>query len=487
SIPSAWAPTSPSSGPSSTSAASTTAGISPSRAAAYGRRRSEARSTPIASCPTSASTRKSACLPGPAIGVAGGDFAHHLRECVVQIDRLGVGEADGDEQDVGELHRDRALRLFGPLRLLSEPVVQFPRQLTHFLCEPGEIGERWEVSFLILADPPIDGLLGFAQGHGRLRAIVNAELPPLVAPFCGERYAARELSALIAPPYDVISSEDRTRYAARDSHNIVLLILPEAPSGGGGGGGGGGGADRYGHAARLLAAWREAGVMRPDPAESVYIVAQDYAVPSGERRTRIGMLAAVRAEPFETGRVRPHEQTHAAPKADRLALLRATATNLESIFLLAPDPDRMLSQALVKRASAVPTARAELDGVAIRLWVVSGDPAVELARLAGRAQLYIADGHHRYETAVAYARDHPSADRVLSFIVSAGDPGLTILPTHRIIFGAAREATKLVAACREWFEVGRVAPCMDRVERLAELGRERTACIVAFPDGYDVT
>ena len=310
---------------------------------------------------------------------------------------------------------------------------------------------------------------------------MNAELPPLVAPFRGERYAAKDVSALIAPPYDVISSEDRARFAARDPHNIVHLILPEAPSGRGGSG------DRYAQAATLLKTWREAGVVRPDPADSVYVVAQDYAVPSGERRTRIGMLGAVRAEPFATRRVRPHEQTHSAPKADRLALLRATAANLESIFLLAPDPDRLLAQALVKRASGVPAARAELDGVGIRLWVVSGDEAVELARLAARAQLYIADGHHRYETAAAYAREQPRADRVLSFIVSAADPGLTILPTHRIIFGAGRDAPNLVAAWREWFEVGRVAPCMDRMERLAELGRERTACIVAFPDGYDVT
>src|SRR5437867_4079725 len=129
-----------------------------------------------------------------------------------------------------------------------------------------------------------------------------------------------------------------------------------------------------------------------------------------------------------------------------------------------------------------PVARAELDGVGMRLWVVSGDKAAELSRLAGRAQLYIADGHHRYETAVAYAQETPGADRVLAFIVSAGDPGLAILPTHRIIFGAGREPTKLVAAWREWFEVGRVAPCMDRVQRLAELGRERTATIVAVPD-----
>ena len=307
---------------------------------------------------------------------------------------------------------------------------------------------------------------------------MKAELPPLVAPFRGERYAARErLSALLAPPYDVISREDRVRYAARDPHNIVHLILPEAPAGG----------DRYAHAAGLLAAWRATGVLRPDPGESVYVVAQDYALPSGERRTRIGMLAAVRAEPFAARRVRPHEHTHSAPKADRLALLQATGANLESILLLAPDPDRALAQALAKATSGAPSARAELDDVTIRQWLVSGARGAELAALAGRAQLYIADGHHRYETAAAYAQEHPAADRVLSFIVSAADPGLTILPTHRIVFGASRDAAKLVAAWREWFDAGRVAPCMDRIERLAELGRERTACIVALPDAYDVT
>jgi len=306
---------------------------------------------------------------------------------------------------------------------------------------------------------------------------VNADLPPLVAPLRGERYVARErLSALIAPPYDVIAKEDRARYAARDPHNIVHLILPEAPPG----------QDRYARAAAALAEWRRDGVLQAEAAESVYVVAQDYALPSGERRTRVGMFAAVRAEPFETRRVRPHERTHSAPKADRLALLRATRTSLESIFLLAPDPDRALARALTRvTGGAPPAARAELDGVGIRLWVVSGEAAAELARLAGRAQLYIADGHHRYETAVAYAQDDPTADRVLSFIVSAGDPGLTILPTHRIIFGAGRDQAKLIESWREWFDIGRVAPCMDRVERLAELGRDRTACVVAFPGGYD--
>src|SRR5207247_10660485 len=138
-----------------TSVGSTTAGISLSRAAAYGRRRSEARSTRIASCPTSAFTRRSACLPGPAIGVAGGDLSHHLCEGVVQVDPLRVGEADDDEQDVGELHRERALPLVRLLRFPSEPVVHLPRPLTDFLREPGEVGERGEVSFFISLYWPI--------------------------------------------------------------------------------------------------------------------------------------------------------------------------------------------------------------------------------------------------------------------------------------------------------------------------------------------
>src|SRR5205807_5961909 len=145
----------------------------------------------------------------------------------------------------------------------AEPVVDLASQLAHPFGEPGHVGERREVALLILTDPAVDRLLGVAQRHERLRGIVNAELPPLVAPFRGERYASRDrLGALVAPPYDVISKEERARYAAWDPHNIVHLILPEAAAGG----------DRYAHAATQLAAWRDAGVLRADPADSVYVV-----------------------------------------------------------------------------------------------------------------------------------------------------------------------------------------------------------------------
>ena len=306
---------------------------------------------------------------------------------------------------------------------------------------------------------------------------MNAELPPLVVPFRGERYAPARVSAVLAPPYDVIAPEARRRYAARDPHNIVHLIVPEAPAA----------ENRYVRAAALLEEWRRAGVLRRDPADGVYVVAQGFALPTGEPRTRLGMFAAVAAEPFTARRVRPHERTHAAPKADRLALLEATRTNLESIFLLAPDADRALAHALDRVAVGPPDVRAELDGVDIRLWVVAGPAAHQLATLAGRAPLYIADGHHRYETAVAYARTHSKADRVLALVVSATDPGLTILPTHRIIFGASPDPARLTVAWRQWFDVVPVVPGADSLERFTELGRERTACLVTFPGEYDLT
>ena len=295
-------------------------------------------------------------------------------------------------------------------------------------------------------------------------------------PFRGERYVPAGVSAFLAPPYDVIGPEDRPRYAARDPHNIVHLIVPEAPAG----------ENRYTQAAMMLEAWRREGVLRRDATDAVYVVAQEFVLPTGERRTRLGLFAAVAAAPVAQGRVRPHERTHAGPKADRLALLEATRTNLESIFLLAPDADRALAQALARVASAQPGVRAELDGVNIALWVISGAAAQPLAKLAARGPSTrrwpppLCDG-------VAYARAPPNADRVLSLIVPATDPGLTILPTHRIIFGARLDPVRLMATWSERFIIERIGSCADNLALLAELGRERAACLVAFPGGHNLS
>jgi len=291
----------------------------------------------------------------------------------------------------------------------------------------------------------------------------------LVAPFQGERFADVErLSRVIAPPYDVIDTGERTQLAALDEHNIVHVMLPEAPEGRSPDA-------RYAVAAELLAAWRKRGVLMRDPAPALYVLAQDFTLPTGDRRTRCGVFAAVKAEGYEPRRIRPHEKTHAGPKADRLALLRATATNIESIFLLAPDRDRVLANAVAAVTQADPDARAELNGVRIRLWIVH-DPSPFPLPLS---PLYIADGHHRYETASAYAQENPAADRVLALIVSAQDVGLAVLPTHRVIFGAGRELERLLPRWREWFDVQQLPAGVDPVKHLASVGRDRTACLVA--------
>lgn len=300
----------------------------------------------------------------------------------------------------------------------------------------------------------------------------------LITPFVGERYAdAAALSRLIAPPYDVISTEQRRRYAAADPHNIVHLILPEAA----------GDVNRYRAAAALLDTWRAERIFAKDAGASVYVVAQEFQTPAGDRHTRVGMFAAAATEPYETRRIRPHEKTHRGPKVDRLELLRATHTNLESIFLLAPDADGALAAGLraVVQGPRPPDASAELDGVAIRMWVVSGADA---DRLAGAAAppLYIADGHHRFETAVAYAGENPAARRLLAFVVSTRDAGLVVLPTHRVIYAGDRSVQGLEAGWRTYFDIQPVPPDADPVQLLATAGRDRTACVVATEGRHDL-
>jgi uncharacterized protein (DUF1015 family) len=276
------------------------------------------------------------------------------------------------------------------------------------------------------------------------------------------------LSRLIAPPYDVIDAAERARLAALDADNIVHVMLPEAPPGHAED-------ERYRAAAERLTAWRRTGVLRRDAEPALYVLAQDFTLPTGERRTRRGVFVAAKAEGYEPRRIRPHERTHAGPKADRLALLRATATNIESIFLLAPDRERALANALAAVAQTKPDATAELNGVGIRMWIVQDPSRIPLPS----SPLYIADGHHRYETASAYALENPAADRVLALVVSAQDSGLAVLPTHRVIFGTGRDLDRLLPRWRESFDVQAVPAGRDPVAHLASIGRDRTACLVA--------
>jgi uncharacterized protein (DUF1015 family) len=291
----------------------------------------------------------------------------------------------------------------------------------------------------------------------------------LLQPFAAERYAGRDLSPVIAPPYDVISPVDRAALARQSPHNIVHLILPE------------GNGDRYEHAARLYRQWRADGVLVRDSTPSVYVITQRSRLSDGRETLRTGMLAALAAEPYAARRVRPHEKTHAGPKADRLSLMRSLRATFESIFVIAPDQPGSLRERLAGVALTPATAEGSIGDVEVRLWRVSGADAIQLTTAVEGAPVYIADGHHRYETTLAYRAENPAASRTAALVVPASDPGLTVLATHRILQGKPLGAQVVRELLDPWFvvtDLGREAPA----DALRRLGRNGTGCVVAVPD-----
>jgi uncharacterized protein (DUF1015 family) len=232
------------------------------------------------------------------------------------------------------------------------------------------------------------------------------------------------LAPVVAPPYDVIDAEQRAALVRRSPHNVVEIDLPQ------------GDGDPYAHAAELLERWRREGVLVRDDEPALWVLEQEFTGPDGRRRTRHGFFARVRVEDYGAGRIRPHERTHPGPKEDRLRLTRATHANLSPIFSLYDDPDGRAWSAL--RPHLTPAAWAEAtdeDGTVHRLWRVVDAGAAEQVRaaLAG-AELLIADGHHRYETARVH-HEEGGAGHVLMCLVALQDPGLTVFPTHRLLTG----------------------------------------------------
>ena len=258
------------------------------------------------------------------------------------------------------------------------------------------------------------------------------------------------LADVVAPPYDVIDDRQRAELAARSPYNVVELDLPRDPYGG----------DPYEHAGALLERWTDEGVLTRDSEPTIYALEQDYDTPDGSRLTRRGFLARVRLAPYGEG-IRPHERTQPGPKEDRLRLTRATRHNLSPIFALHPgDAWRHLAPALGGDPLGEVT---DGDGTTHRIWRID-DRAVHaaIAEELAPGELLIADGHHRYETSLAYqAEVGPGGpqDYVLMALVSLEDPGLTVFPTHRLISGLAGDPTKqqaLGTGLRELFEVEKV-------------------------------
>jgi len=281
---------------------------------------------------------------------------------------------------------------------------------------------------------------------------VDSEAVPRVRPFAALRYApgvATDLAALICPPYDVISDEEQAQLLAQSPYNAVALELPsDAPAEPG---------SRYALAAERLAQWRRDNVLLADQRLAYYLSSTTFSH-AGQTLERKDLIATIEVEQWSAGHVLPHEDTMAGPKADRLELLRSTRLTASPIWVLYRDAVPALEQAWQTAEQREPTAAFRWRGEEHRLRRIDEPSLVNPieASFAAGGPLYIADGHHRYETALAFRAEAeasaPGASGTMAVLTWAQDPGLLVLPTHRLLRGLPSELTLEEAETR-WSDV----------------------------------
>ncbi len=255
-----------------------------------------------------------------------------------------------------------------------------------------------------------------------------------IRPFKGIQYDKDEIEDMekvITQPYDKISDEMRDKYYADSEYNYCRLILPKEEN-------------RYEMAAKRLQDWLREGVLKKEKEPGIYVYYQDFEV-LGEKFTRKGFISAVELHPFEEGIVLPHEQTHKGPKIDRLNMLTATEKNLEAGFMLYTDPDETSIAIFDEIAKEEPLYEATDEyGVHNRVWKIEDEDKIkEVEKILSGEQVVIADGHHRYETAVTFRdtlreknpgwQEDDAFNWRMTFMVPVEDPGLVVLPGHRLL------------------------------------------------------
>jgi len=291
----------------------------------------------------------------------------------------------------------------------------------------------------------------------------------LVRPFRARVYRhepGADISALTAPPYDVVTPARRAELIAADPHNVVALELPDGPLDATLPG------NRYETGRDLWNAWHAEGVLVDDEAPAIYVVEQSWEH-EGRHIRRRGFVAAVRLHPFSDCVVLPHERTLPKALADRLELTRATAANLSQIFGLFSDPAGETDGIFTTNTSAEPLFTAtDAEGVVSKVWAIRDASTIEtIAEIVGERQIFIADGHHRYTTALAYRDERraanaaagiivtdPAYDYVMMTLVNMDDPELVVLPTHRLARAAgAFDASAFWDAMSATFELAEPA------------------------------
>jgi len=264
----------------------------------------------------------------------------------------------------------------------------------------------------------------------------------VIRPFRAIRYnqeKAGGLAPVVAPPYDVISADEQEQLYDVSPYNVIRLILGKNEKGG---------EDRYSHAGRIWQEWRADGVLIRDEEPGLYVYCQEFEM-GGERLVRRGFIAAVRLEGLSSGKVVPHEQTMRSPREDRMRVMKAVNANLSPVYALFDDDSGEVQSFLEGLDGRVEMEVVDPQGVTSTVSVVRDKELI--AEVEGRLssrRLYIADGHHRYETALAYRellrQEHGGGDAPYDYImmlcVSADDPGLRILPAHRVLRGLKTDA-----------------------------------------------
>ena len=307
-----------------------------------------------------------------------------------------------------------------------------------------------------------------------------------IHPFRALRYDLQKVSAsqVVTQPYDKITPAMQDRYYSASPYNLVRIILghrePDSP-----------GDNVYTRAAAYGRDWRSQGILRQDSAPSIYSYSQTFTAPSGTSFERRGFIALGRVEDYSAKVVYRHEQTLSKPKADRLDLLRATRAHYEQLFLLYEDSGQIDSLLTTSRAATIDVA--DEYGVAHRVWQIS-DPAV-IAAVQNRMRdqkLVIADGHHRYETALNFRNESRAAagtasdpqapyEFVMMTFVNMNDPGLLVLPTHRVVHSLESfSAVDFQNSARAFYEVEEVDPAIDAARAttlLHDRGRAGTALL----------
>src|SRR5262249_57013885 len=269
-----------------------------------------------------------------------------------------------------------------------------------------------------------------------------------IKPLRGYRYGGdtrRDISSVVAPPYDQISPESQERLYAMSPHNIVRVSYPKDA------------VDKYREASQVLDRWLAEGVWRADEQPAIYPYDQTYMV-SDRSVTRTGFIALGQVSDYSRGVVLPHERTHAGPKKDRMDLLEATGADIGLIFMLTSDPDGSLRSATAPAGEPIAEAR-DLRGERHRLWRTTNPAAIKHARsrMADRRGI-IADGHHRYEHAGAEPERPPQAGYKLMAFFALEAPGLTILPNHRLVHSVQRfDFDDLLQPARRSFQVAPLA------------------------------